>query len=169
MRRIAVFVTLAVLASIATPAVSSGGPAGAAACDKTWANTGASGAWDQVGVANGTETQWSPTGVPGPTDNVCLPNGTYAVLFMTGDAASYSIASLTVGGPGAIGSPAVVIGTGRTIASTGAITQSSGLIELRGTLSGTTYTLSGGRFSGNGTLTANVTNSGGVFGATQEL
>src|SRR5262245_28081462 len=98
MRRIAVIVLIVVVAAVTVTAVGLPAPAGAAACTKTWANTAASGSWDQTAVANGTETQWNPVGVPGPSDVVCLPGGNvYGVTITNGDASSYTIAELHVG------------------------------------------------------------------------
>ena len=54
MRRMAIVVAVGVVASVLA-LVAGSSPASAAACEKTWANTGASGVWDQLGVANAGE------------------------------------------------------------------------------------------------------------------
>ena len=70
-------------AMLAVPA----GPAGAAACTKTW-GAAASGLWSSA-------VNWSPAGVPSASDDVCItPNGTYTVTL----AGSVSVNSIKVGG-----------------------------------------------------------------------
>src|SRR5829696_1430724 len=165
MRRIAVTVTFAVLAAIVVVAVESG-PASAAACTKTWANTATSGLWDQVGVANGTDTQWAPVGVPTATDVVCLPaGGAYTVTIGAGDLASFTIAELHVGDGGSSPQPTLIVNAGKSLTVNGAVTQAGGHVTVVGILTAITYGLTGGDLDGTGTIAADLTNSGGTFQA----
>lgn len=166
MRRIAVTVTFAVLATVVVAALG-GGPVAAAACTKTWAGAGAGtdGVWDQIGVIDTTETQWTPTGVPSFGDVVCLPAGDYQVTLQTGDSAAYTIAELHIGTSPSGVQPTFRIINEEALTVTGTITQPGGMVSLSGNLTGATYALTGGSLLGNGNLTTDLTNSGGVFGA----
>ena len=89
---------LALVSLVAVLAVAPTPPAGAAGCEKNWANPGTSGVWDQDGVADGGETQWSPAGVPAAGDIVCLPAGDYTVTLSPTDDTAYEVESLVVDG-----------------------------------------------------------------------